>query len=90
MLRRMPSPTQTQTQSRPRGISPGTAAAMRNAEERRAQVMRVRGWVCIPPERLTPQLRDQLAELNANIPVPGSPVSASLPTSPLTLPARTA
>lgn len=84
--------TTTQIPSRPpkRDMTAAHAAVRRNAEERRAQVMRVRGWVCIPPERLTPELRAQLADLNANRPVPGSPVAAILPTSPLTISTGTA
>lgn len=66
----------------PRDNSAAVAAVMRNAEERRAQALRHRGWVCIPPDRLTPELSATLAELNADRPVPGS-TGRTLPTNPL-------
>lgn len=74
--------TATSPARRTRDTSAAVAAIKRNAEERRAQVMRERGWVCIPPDRLTPALRDELAPLNADRPVPGGKPSA-LPTNPL-------
>lgn len=73
----------TKTPSRvPRDNSAAVAAVMRNAEERRAQVLRHRGWVCIPPERLTDELSAALAALNADRPVPGG-TPRTLPTNPL-------
>lgn len=54
-----------------RDTSAATRAVKRNAEERRAQFLRGRGWVCLPPERLTEDLREELAAMNADCPVSG-------------------
>lgn len=67
-----------------RDTTAARAAAQRNAEERRAQVMRERGWICLPPERVTEDLRAQLSELNVDRVVPGGK-PGSLPPWPLAM-----
>lgn len=73
-----------QTQAPPRTAA-ATAAAMRRAEERRAEYLRERGWECIPPDgvmRLTAIARpaaDVVQRPHVRVEVVGPPAAGGKP-----------
>ncbi len=55
-----------------------TAGRMRASEKRLAARIEARGWVCVPPELVTPALRDEIRAL-ANREDPDATPSATSP-----------